>query len=144
MKITKYPQSCLKLEHNNRALLFDLGTLATAAYSLNDLGDFDAVLFTHRHPDHFDVRILPELLGRGITCYGNADVGQAAGNLAIEVIEDGEELVIADFKIKTCHLEHCLMVGGSSGVPNTGYLINDSVLIPGDSVVDPGFTCNVL
>ncbi len=144
MKITKYPQSCLKLESENRSLLIDLGTLATAAYSLNDFGDIDAVLFTHSHPDHFDAHMLPELLNRGITCYGNADVNRAANGHAIEVIENGEELLIADFTVKALHLEHCIMVDGSKGVPNTAYLINKTILLPGDSVEDPGFQCKVV
>lgn len=144
MKITKYPQSCLKLEYNERALLIDVGNVATAAHSLDEFGEVDAVLFTHSHPDHFDVTILPELSGKGVPCYGNADVGASAAGQGIEVIEDGEELVIADFKIKALHLEHSRMVDGAPGVPNTGYLINDRLLIPGDSTVDPGISCDIV
>lgn len=135
MHITKYPQSCLKIEKDGRALLVDVGTLATQKYSVSDFGKYDAVLFTHCHGDHFDKDVLAELANGGdITLYGNDDTAKAAGDEAIEVITDGEELVVAGFKIKAFNMEHCLMPDGSpAGIANTAYLIDDTLLLTGDS-----------
>ena len=145
MKITKYPQSCLKVEDEGRALLVDVGTLATAAYSIADFGDYDAVLFTHSHADHFDVSKLEELCASGATLYGNSNVAQLAGDIRVEVIENNEELVVAGFKVKAFPMEHCLMTDGSpSSVPNTGLLINDRLLLPGDSTEDVGVKAEVV
>ena len=145
MKITRYPQSCLKLEYEGRTLLVDIGTLATAEYRLADFGDVDAVLFTHTHFDHFDVKVLPELAAKGATIYGNSDVAQSAGGTEVEVVDPGEELVVAGFKLKAFAMEHCLMVDGSkAGIPNTGFLVNDRFLIPGDSTEDVGVTAAVV
>lgn len=147
MKITRYPQSCLKIEHRGRALLIDVGTLATAKYSVSDFGHFDAVLFTHTHADHFDVTKLEELAATGAQIYGNANVAQSSGKaqVSVEVINDSEELVIADFKVKALPMEHCLMANGSpAGIPNTGFLINDRLLLSGDSTEDIGVTAEIV
>lgn len=144
MTITKYPQSCLKIEKVGRALLIDPGIIATAAYRVEDFGEFDAVIYTHRHSDHLDPDIIDELIESGATLYGNKDVCEQVGPDKIETIEEGEELVIAGFKVKSKHMEHCLMIDGSKGVPNTGYLIDDHLLIPGDSTEDVGFKARLV
>jgi len=149
LKLTKYPQSCLKIEDAGHALLVDVGTLATAEYAVSDFGEFDAVLFTHTHADHFDVDKLRDLTAAGAQLYGNANVAQLAGSAAgaakVEVVGENEELVVAGFKIKAIAMEHCLMVDGSpAGIPNTGFLINDRLLIPGDSTEDVGVTAEVV
>jgi L-ascorbate metabolism protein UlaG (beta-lactamase superfamily) len=145
MKLTKYPQSCLKLEHAGQAVLVDVGTLATAEFRLADFGRLDAVLYTHSHADHFDAALLPELAQAGVALYGNSNVAEAAGGTKIEIIEDGEELVVAGFKVRAIQMEHCLMTDGSpAGIPNTGFLINDQLLLPGDSTDDPGIKVKIL
>ena len=145
MKITRYPQSCLKIEDNGHALLVDVGTLATAKYAVKDFGAFDAVLFTHSHADHFDVEVLGELAANGGQLYGNDNVAQSAGKTEIEVIGDKEEFVVAGFKVKTALMEHCLMSNGSpAGIPNTSFLINDRLLLPGDSTQDIGIKADIV
>ncbi len=145
MKITKYPQSCVKIEDNGQTLLVDVGTLTTASYGIDDLGRADAVLFTHTHADHFDVSKLEELAASGAQIYGNANVAQSSNGTPVEVIGDNEELVIAGFKVRAVPMEHCLMVNGRpAGIPNTGFLINDRLLLPGDSVADVGITAEIV
>ncbi|HSX41417.1 MAG TPA: MBL fold metallo-hydrolase [Candidatus Saccharimonadales bacterium] len=145
MTITKYPQSCLKIEKDGRTLLVDVGTLATAEFGLKDFGHFDAVLFTHSHPDHFDPKFLPQLIKAGATLYGNGDVAARADGSKVELVDDNEELVVAGFKIKAHPMEHCLMTDGSpAGIPNTGYLLDDHLLLPGDSTEDVGIKAKVV
>jgi L-ascorbate metabolism protein UlaG (beta-lactamase superfamily) len=145
LKITKYIQSCLKIEDAENALLVDVGTLTMAEYSVSDFGDFDAVLFTHSHADHFDVDKLGELTARGAQIYGNANVAQSAKGAKVEVVGQTEEFVVAGFKVKAIAMEHCLMVDGSpAGIPNTGFLINDRLLLAGDSTEDPGITAEIV
>jgi L-ascorbate metabolism protein UlaG (beta-lactamase superfamily) len=145
LKITKYPQSCLKIEDAGHALLVDVGTLATADYAVADFGQFDAVLFTHSHADHFDVDKLDELAATGAQIYGNTNVAQLAGATKVEVVGENEELVVAGFKVKAVAMEHCLMVDGEpAGLPNTGFLINDRLLLPGDSTEDVEVTAEIV
>lgn len=145
MKITKYTQSCLRIEDSGHALLVDVGSLTTADYTVEDFGAYDAVLFTHSHPDHFDPSKLTQLAAGGAAIYGNANVAAEAGEHRIEVVEDNEELVVAGFKIKALRMEHCAMTNGSSaGIPNTAYLINDRLLLPGDSTEDIGVKAEIV
>lgn len=139
MYVTKYPQSCLKVEANGRALLFDLGRPA-AANKARDFGKCDAVIYTHRHADHLDVGAARELHKSGVQLYGNDDVAEVVGGGVVEVVHDDEELVIAGFRLRSLALPHCQMVNGTEGVPNNGYLINDQLLLPGDSTDLAGIT----
>ena len=144
MKITKYPQSCLRIPKDGRAILVDVGTLATAQYKVADFGRFDAVMFTHSHPDHLDVAAIKDLVASGATIYGNQDVADRVGGDRVEVMDDSEELVVAGFKVETRHMEHCLMIDGSRSVPNTGLLIDGRLLLPGDSTEDIGLEAEIL
>ncbi len=58
MNLIKYPQSCVVIENDDGRVLIDAGNVALDAYALEDFGELDAVLYTHRHADHFDDRIL--------------------------------------------------------------------------------------
>jgi L-ascorbate metabolism protein UlaG (beta-lactamase superfamily) len=140
MTITKYPQSCVTIAKDGQTLLVDAGSLATAKFGMEQLGAVSAALYTHSHPDHLDVDFCHQLLAAGVTIYGNQDVADRIGDAKVEVIDDNEELVIAGFQVKTIHMEHCLMADGSRGVPNTGFILDEDLLIPGDSTVDIGIT----
>lgn len=144
MRVTKFPQSCLVIQKNGGRILIDPGTLASAEFSVKDFGKIDAVIYTHSHGDHLDESIVDELITTGATLYGNADVAGVIGGDKVEVIDDGDELVIAGFKVKAYHMEHCLMVDGSKAVPNTGFLFDDYLLVPGDSTEDVGIKASVL
>jgi L-ascorbate metabolism protein UlaG (beta-lactamase superfamily) len=133
MRITKFPQSCLKIEKDGRAILVDPGTLATGKFSLSDFRKFDAVLYTHSHADHLDLAVVDEVVATGAALYGNQNVAEVIGGDRVKVIEDGQELEIAGFQVKAYHMEHCLMVDGTKGVQNTGYVLDGVLLLPGDS-----------
>ena len=52
MKITKYNQSCLLIETNNKRILVDPGTIGYDESILNEWSNINYILVTHRHPDH--------------------------------------------------------------------------------------------
>jgi L-ascorbate metabolism protein UlaG (beta-lactamase superfamily) len=143
MKVTKYPQSCLVLEKGSARILLDPGTVATNAYALEDFGDVGAVLYTHRHADHFDDQQVTPLLERGVRLYGNADVCSLIGSDATEV-RDGEELEIAGFQVTPRDLPHCPMVDGSEGPPNTGFVFDGRLFHPGDGINLAGLSAELL
>jgi L-ascorbate metabolism protein UlaG (beta-lactamase superfamily) len=144
MKVTKFPQSCLKVEKDGGAILIDPGSITTAKFGVKDFGKFDAVLYTHSHFDHLDPDIVDELIATGATLYGNADVCEKVGGGKVEQIDEGEELVIAGFKVQSRHMEHCLLLNGSKTVPNTGFLLDEHLLVSGDSTEDVGWTAEVI
>lgn len=143
MKLTRYPQSCMVLEKDSARLLIDPGTIATKAYSLDDFGDVQAVLYTHQHADHFDKKLVAPLLERGVQLYGNADVCSAIGEGATEV-QPGQVFEVAGFKITPKDLPHFAMVDGSDGPPNTGFVIDDRFFHPGDGISIEGVRVELL
>lgn len=131
MEVTKYAQSCLVVAGDAGRLLIDPGGLGLGSHTLDDVGDVDAVLYTHQHPDHFDPAQVDALRERGVTMYGNADVCGLVGDGANEV-RDGETFEVAGFAVTARDLPHVEMVDGSPGPPNTGYVIDGRFFHPGD------------
>ena len=134
MRVTKYPQSCLVVEHpDGGRLLIDPGNVAMDAVAFDDFGAIDAVLFSHRHADHFDPRAVETILERELPIYANADVcGQIDGPAT--PISDGQSFTAAGIGIVAHDMPHVEMVDGSAGPPNTGYVLDGRLLHPGDAV----------
>lgn len=143
MKITKYPQSCLLLEKNGQRIVIDPGDDFSASYKIGELGQVEAVLYTHQHSDHYDEALCRQLLNSGAQVFANADVAGLIGPKAVKV-DDGQEFEAAGFKVKAIDLPHCPMSDGSAGPHNTGYLINGSLFHPGDGFELEGFQVETL
>lgn len=133
MKVTKYPQSCLLVEGNEGRILIDPGNYALDVHSIEDFGRLDAVLYTHRHADHFDDRLVDQLREQGTAMYGNDDVTGLIGE-GCTTLADAEQIDVAGFTITARDLPHVEMVDGSPGPPNTGFLIDDRLFHPGDGI----------
>ncbi|HUD05584.1 MAG TPA: MBL fold metallo-hydrolase [Candidatus Saccharimonadales bacterium] len=135
MKVTKYPQSCLLIERDNKRIIIDPGSLVTGKYKATDLLPLDAILITHEHPDHADPSLIIALVGQaGIPVVANESATKMLGNLVNKTISDNEEFEVAGFKIKARDLPHCAMVDGSPGPQNTGYVIESTFFHPGDGI----------
>ncbi len=132
MRVTKYPQSCLRLEKDGKCIIIDVGIFVTEEYSLSDLSPIDALLITHQHADHLDPEFAKKLSDMDIPIFGNQDVVNKLKGIKVEVIHDEEEFNVAGFDIIARELPHCKMVDGSDGPPNTGYLIDGNFFHPGD------------
>ncbi|MDZ7786123.1 MAG: MBL fold metallo-hydrolase [Candidatus Saccharibacteria bacterium] len=132
MKVTKYPQSCLKLEKNDKSLMIDIGIFVTQKYKLEDLQPIDALLITHQHADHLDPDVAKQLSGAGVPIYANQDVADKLSDLEVTVLNDSDQQEIAGFNVTARDLPHCKMVDGSDGPPNTGYVIDGNFFHPGD------------
>lgn len=132
MRLTKFPQSCLVLEKDGARIAIDPGSVTMDRHSLADLGELHAVLYTHRHHDHFDERHVDALLERGVALYGNSDVCELVEDMT--VMRDGQVQEVAGFRIEPRDLPHVPMVNGAAGPPNTGFLVDGELFHPGDGI----------
>ncbi|MFH8570957.1 MBL fold metallo-hydrolase [Streptomyces sp. NPDC017993] len=128
MRITKYTHACVRLEHEGRVLVIDPGTWSEPAA----LTGADAVLVTHEHTDHIDVL---RLAGLGVPVYapGEADIP----GLEINGVASGTEFTAAGFRVRAVGGRHAFIHGGQPDCPNLGYLVDEAVYHPGDSLHVP-------
>ncbi len=139
MKVTKYPQSTLILEKEGRRILIDPGSFTAAKYSADDFAEIEAIVLTHRHPDHVDEGLIKSILNKkNVPVVGNTDTKEAFPELITDIISDSETIIHAGFTIKAHDLPHVPMVDGSAGPQNTGYIIDDNFFHAGDGVDTTG------
>lgn len=141
MKITRFFQSCLLIEDGSSRILIDPS--GQEKDRLDEFGQLDAVLYTHEHGDHFDAGLAAELAQNGVTIFANASTAKQIQTDNTQV-NDGQEFDINGLKVKAIELPHCLMVDGSAGPQNTGYLINDRFFHPGDGKELAGLAVEIL
>jgi L-ascorbate metabolism protein UlaG (beta-lactamase superfamily) len=143
MRITKHPQSCLIVEAHDARVVIDPGVPALRARRAPELGPLDGVLYTHRHPDHLDVEGAGELAASGIPLFGNADVRELLGE-TVTTVRDGEAFFLGDLRVEAVDIPHMVLVDGSPGPPNTGFLLDGRLLHPGDGMEARGRSASVL
>ncbi|SCL36629.1 L-ascorbate metabolism protein UlaG, beta-lactamase superfamily [Micromonospora nigra] len=132
MRITKYTHSCVRLEHDGTVLVIDPGTWSEP----RALAGADAVLVTHEHTDHVDVL---RLAGLGVPVY--APHGAVLPDLAplpVTRVRPGERFTAAGLTVAAVGGRHATIHGGQPDCANLGYLVEDEVYHPGDSLVAPG------
>jgi L-ascorbate metabolism protein UlaG (beta-lactamase superfamily) len=128
MRITKYTHACVLLEHEGRVLVIDPGTWSEPAA----LTGADAVLVTHEHADHVDVL---RLVGLGVPVY--APAGANIARLEFTGVSSGEEFTAAGFRVRAVGGRHAFIYGGQPDCANLGYIVDDAVYHPGDSLHVP-------
>lgn len=144
MRFTKYAQSCAIIEGGSGGrLLIDPGNFAMDAVGFDDFGTVDAVVFTHRHADHLDDRAVAATVERDLPVYGNADVRDVIGD-AVTVVTAGQPFTAAGFDIVPHDMPHVVMIDGSAGPPNTGFVFDGRLLHPGDSLQVDGMRIDAL
>ena len=140
MKITRYFQSCLLIEINGVRILID----PSGQDKQTDFGKLDAIFYTHEHPDHFDPEMAQTFVEQAVApVYANASTAKQV-KASVTTTEDGKEYEINGIKIKALELPHCLMIDGSEGPQNTGYLINNELFHSGDGKELEGLNVRVL
>ena len=135
MNITKYPQSCLLIEKNEKNILIDPGSFMAAKFSAEDLPEIEAIFLTHQHPDHADADFIGAVLGKkSVPVYANEDTKQLLKELVTNVMNPSEDCEVAGFKVETYDMPHCPLPDGSAGPPNNGYVFDGIFLHAGDGI----------
>ncbi|KNC19595.1 beta-lactamase [Arthrobacter sp. RIT-PI-e] len=143
MLLTKFSHSCIRLELDGSVLVLDPGMFSEVDEALEGAS---AVLVTHEHADHLDVdRVVDALVEReslgvwaphGVAATLTERLGAAAGE-RIHAVAGGEEFTAAGFRVRTVGGQHALIHPLIPLVANVGFLIEDTLYHPGDSLIVP-------
>ncbi len=135
----KYSHACLRIEHNDAVVVIDPGVWSESEVALDGV---DAVLLTHEHADHVDAAKLADALEKrpDAVVYTHPAVaekfaGQWAG-LTVPV-SPGDAFSAAGLGIQVFGGWHAEIYREIPLVPNNGYLIEEKLYHPGDSVDVP-------
>lgn len=132
MLVTKYPQSHLVLEKDNKKILIDPGNLTFEnGFKIEDFLDIDAFFITHIHNDHMGYDTIKDLV-KNKPVYGNSEVVDKLKELGVEgvILENRQQKVVAGFEIEAVELPHFRIPGGEP--KNTGFLIDGVFFHGGD------------
>ncbi len=137
MKITKYIHSCLLIEKGADKILFDPGifTFAEGLVEPSEFENIQAIIVTHKHPDHIDSESLKKILDNNekAVVLANSDIKKmlAEKDIEAELLESGEKAV-GSFVIEALDAPHEKILADE--LPkNTAYIIDGNILHPGDS-----------
>jgi L-ascorbate metabolism protein UlaG (beta-lactamase superfamily) len=141
VQITKLTHACVQIAEAGRVVVIDPGIWSEPGALLGA----DAVLVTHEHVDHIDpLRLagvgLPVYLPRGARLQGVDKLHE----LDLHWIDPGDEFTVADFKVRAVGGYHAPVLDGGASCPNVGYVVNDTLYHPGDSLQLPDQPVDVL
>lgn len=138
MQLTKHRHSCVRIDDGSRTLVIDPGAFSDLDAALSGA---DAVLITHEHVDHIDPeRVRSAARGNSsLRIWAPAAVAASLSDLGDQVVAvgAGESFEAAGFAVRTFGGQHALIHPLIPIVANVGYLIDDAVYHPGDSLVVP-------
>jgi L-ascorbate metabolism protein UlaG (beta-lactamase superfamily) len=128
VKVTKFTHSCVRIETGDAVVVIDPGMWSEPAA----LERCDAVLVTHEHSDHIDVR---HLAGRELPVY--APAGAALADLDFIAVSPGQTFTAAGIPVRAVGGSHAPVYGDTPPCPNVGYILCDELYHPGDALHVP-------
>jgi L-ascorbate metabolism protein UlaG (beta-lactamase superfamily) len=138
MELTKHVHSCIRIDDGDRTLVLDPGVFSDLDAALDGA---DAVLITHEHTDHLDSDRLRRAARADsrLRIWAPASVAVVLSDLGEQVVPvgPGDSFEAAGFSVRTFGGQHALIHPLIPVVANVGYLIEDTVYHPGDSLVVP-------
>jgi L-ascorbate metabolism protein UlaG (beta-lactamase superfamily) len=137
MRLTKFTHACVRLEQDGRVLVIDPGTWSEAE-SLEGASD---VLVTHEHADHIDIDklVAAREANPALTVYTHAALAEKLDRLAgaVTTVAVGQTFDAAGFSVRVVGGAHAEIYEGLPGCANVGFVVDDNVYHPGDSVFVP-------
>lgn len=125
MKITKYPQSCLMVETNNKKILIDAGGIKYQDKFLETWKTADIILITHKHGDHIKADILKDL---NIPIYSTNEVQDTYPEIKFNIVKENDIITLDNIKIevvKAIHGYNPNLKDGKEVLENVGYIVDD-------------------
>lgn len=138
MQLTKFTHSCVRFDDGDRSLVLDPGSFSEVETALDGAA---AVLITHEHADHIDPERLRAAAQQDprLRIWAPAAVAATLADLGEQVVAvaPGESFEAAGFAINTFGGQHAVIHPTVPVIANVGYLIDDAVYHPGDSLIVP-------
>jgi L-ascorbate metabolism protein UlaG (beta-lactamase superfamily) len=138
VELTKFGHSCVRFDDGDRSLVIDPGAFSDVAAALDGV---QAVVVTHEHRDHLDVEKLRAAATADprLRVWAPAPVAESLAELGEQVVSvgAGESFDAAGFALRTFGGQHAVIHPLIPIVVNVGYLVEDAVFHPGDSLVVP-------
>ena len=125
MKITKYPQSCLMVETNNKRILIDAGSLKYQDKFLEEWKKANIILITHKHGDHIKSDVLKDI---NIPIYSTQEVQDTYPEIKFNIVKENDIVDFGNIKIevvKAVHGYNPLLKNGAQVFENVGCIIDD-------------------
>lgn len=131
VRIIKYTHACVRIELDGAVLVIDPGTWSEP----RALAGADAVLVTHEHTDHIDVL---RLAGLGVPVFvPEQAVLPDLAPLPVTRVRAGQRFTAAGLSVTAYGGRHAAIHDGQPDCANLGYLVEESVYHPGDSLHRP-------
>lgn len=132
MKITRFAQSCILIETNNKKILVDPGNIEyKESYSNKEWANIDILLVTHKHGDHCHLEAIQEIVKNSKTkFYTTKEVAKAYPELSPEIIKADDVLDLDGIKIEVTKAVHGyvpFLKGDKEIHENVGYIIDDGI-----------------
>ncbi|WP_328767196.1 MBL fold metallo-hydrolase [Streptomyces sp. NBC_00286] len=153
MKLTHYGHACVLVELSGDngiiRILFDPGGYSR---DFEHVVDLDAVFLTHAHADHVDGERLGKLLADNPAAelVLNAHTQAALAGLGdiapsrMRIVGPGSTFVLRGVRGEVVGGDHACIHAALPIVPNNGYIIDGSLLHPGDALDAPTGSVDVL
>ncbi len=131
------------VEEADKTLVIDPGIYTQ---TLPELSNVCAIIVTHVHPDHFDVKHLSAIQAKNpdAVIYTVAEVAKELGDLKNDVVQAGTSKQCGDFHVSFFGGEHAIISPSLPVWQNVGVLVNERFYNPGDSLVAPNVAVEVL
>ncbi|MDP3964549.1 MAG: MBL fold metallo-hydrolase [bacterium] len=151
MKLIKYPQACVLIETKEKRILIDPGYFVYEHTNLtpDTWEGIDVLLLTHEHEDHADPEAVRTIVERNTPIVlTNAPVQKMLKEklgIDADVLLPGEERSVAGCSIRGVQSLHGPLPNGDLPPEVIGFLIDNTILHPGDTVyIDPQVQAEVL
>lgn len=151
MRLTHYGHACVVIEDPSGSagrILIDPGNLAV---DLDGVGDIDAVLITHEHPDHIEPAKLGGLrrANPALELYGGPGTPEALPpeereRLAVLSTDGTDQATVAGWEVTATTSIHATIYPALPDIANNAYRVAGRVWHPGDAFVLPGQRVEVL
>jgi L-ascorbate metabolism protein UlaG (beta-lactamase superfamily) len=143
MKITRYAQSCILIETNNKRILIDPGCYQYDESLLEEWKNIDILLITHKHPDHLHLPAIRAIKPKKI--YTSQEVANCCEEIKPTIVKEGD--IIENIEVTKAIHGYVPFLKGKETQENFGFIINGEkkVYICGDTTYfKSDYKCDIL